>query len=124
MKLAKWGRDLVDSESGQRPTGRNGESLGVQVYHAFRCEFSVLKKSDDATAVNRHQSDPNIASGELALTVDLRAKVLRDKSVLDDLVAAVGGGNPNSYHPDRDEKVSFKQPILSQLYPITRLTKA
>ena len=120
-KLEKWGRDLVDPKSADRPSDRSG-SLGVTIYHAFRCEFGLLKKPNaDAAKIS--------GSAELALTVDLKAKVLRDQSVLSDLVG-VGEPEPNNeremqrqadaanaYNPTREQMVSlyYFNKILSHL---------
>ena len=70
-RLAKWGRDYIDPESGERATDRNGKDLGVTVFRAFSCEFGLNKPPMPK------------APAMLALTVDLRAKLIRSSSVLD-----------------------------------------
>ena len=105
----------------------------IFVYEAFRCEFGVLKRPDDETAkiVSEKKrgekveapeecaimADPKLilgntsvladkakARGVLVLTIDLGAKVIRDKSVLDELVGK--NRDPNSWNPTEVEKVS------------------
>lgn len=82
-RMAKWGREYVNPEKSSTPVDRQGRELGVTIYEAFSCEFGLVrpKTSQPATA-------------HLALTVDLRAKVLRSESLLDQLYE---GDSPNTY---------------------------
>eukprot|EP00957_Ditylum_brightwellii_P209374 15361472-Ditylum_brightwellii.AAC.1 len=79
--MARWGREYIDPKSFQEPTGRDGQSLGVKVFKAYTCEFGL------------HRPTANGGKLSLTLTVDLRAKVLRNKSLLDTLC---DGRNPNN----------------------------
>lgn len=119
-KLPKWGRDLVNPNKVTQLRDM-GKSLGVSIYHAYRCEFSVLKKPDEeSTAIvsEEKKSEEKKAKGVLALTVDLGAKVLRDKSVLNDLVRIGESGSAeeraaaNAYNPSEKVKVSLLYLIL------------
>ncbi|CAJ1932904.1 unnamed protein product [Cylindrotheca closterium] len=128
-KLSRWGRDLIDPNK----VTKHG-SVGVSVYEAYRCEFGVLKKSDDEETTKivskeikvleeqRIATDPKVvlsessvlngkARGVLALTIDLGAKVIRDKSVLDELV---GNRDPHSWNPSDKEKEQAKKNWIGQ----------
>lgn len=70
-RMAKWGREYIDPKSFKDPTDRQGRTLGVRIFRAFSCEFGLHKP---------HGSQPC-----LTLTVDLRAKVIRTKTLIDTL---------------------------------------
>lgn len=100
-ELSRVGRDLVIPNDFTL-----FEKQGVSVYKAVRCEFSILKKQDDETTktVSEENNGKDMKPpGVLALTIDLAAKIIRDTSILDELV---GGRNPMSYNPSESEKVS------------------
>ena len=79
----------MSPEKSTEPCDRNGKSLGVTIYEAFSCEFGMVRpKTNEPTKAH------------LALTVDLRAKVLRSESLLDQLYE---GSNPNSYKFTRQD---------------------
>eukprot|EP00526_Cylindrotheca_closterium_P001827 CAMPEP_0113606254 /NCGR_PEP_ID=MMETSP0017_2-20120614/2758_1 /TAXON_ID=2856 /ORGANISM="Cylindrotheca closterium" /LENGTH=1098 /DNA_ID=CAMNT_0000514789 /DNA_START=150 /DNA_END=3446 /DNA_ORIENTATION=- /assembly_acc=CAM_ASM_000147 len=130
-RLSKWGRDLVNPNKVTRPRG-----LGVSVYEAFRCTFSVLKKPEEENKAAEGLDftvDPKVIlhdesvlngkkPGVLALTVDLGAKVLRDRSVLNELVG--GKEEPDSdaeklaadsWNPTEEEKNSAKKKWEGQI---------
>ncbi|KAL3930479.1 MAG: hypothetical protein SGBAC_011749, partial [Bacillariaceae sp.] len=124
-KLPKWGRDLVNPNMVTQPRAR-GLSLGVSIYHAYRCEFSVLKKPDEESTVivseeKKSEEKKAKVKGVLALTVDLGAKVLRDKSVLNDLVRRGESGSAeeraaaNAYNPSEAEKAAAKREWIGQI---------
>lgn len=66
-RMARWGRAYIDPNVFTEPTDR-GKSLGIKVFRAFHVEFNILR--------------PDATKAQLALTVDLRAKIIRTKSVL------------------------------------------
>mmetsp|Transcript_21287 Transcript_21287/g.46192 ORF Transcript_21287/g.46192 Transcript_21287/m.46192 type:complete len:966 (-) Transcript_21287:493-3390(-) len=71
-RLARWGREYIDPKSWTEPEDRNGRSLGVRVFKAYSCEFGWNKSKP-------LPSEPL----QLVVTADLRAKVMRTKSLLD-----------------------------------------
>lgn len=71
-RMARWGRDFIDPQSFAEPKDRNGISLGVQIFKAYRCNFNLMRQSNTKSAVAR-----------LTLTIDLRAKVIRKSTLLD-----------------------------------------
>jgi len=75
-RLAKWGREFVDPSTCIPAKGRNGEELGVDVYEAHTCTFGLIRRNEEA------------GKTRLALTCDLRAKVIRKKSIRDTLYHA------------------------------------
>jgi len=64
------------------PTDRDGYSLGVRIYEAYRCNFNLMRRSNIENQ-----------TAQLALTVDLKAKVTRTTTVLD----AIYGGDYAQY---------------------------
>lgn len=79
-RLAKWGNSYIDPKSWKEPTDYRGQSLGIMVYRAFDCSFGYVRPKNKSKA-------------QLGLTVDLRAKIMRNRSLLDELC---NGKNPNS----------------------------
>lgn len=82
-RMARWGREYIDPKSETEPVDRNGRSLGVKVFRAYSCEFGM-----HALVKNRKLEKP-----QLTLTVDLCAKILRTKTLLE---AIHNGKNPNN----------------------------
>jgi hypothetical protein len=68
-RLAKWGREYIDAKTMTEPKDKRGNSLGVRVFRAYSCDFGLIR--------------PNGKEAQLALTVDLKAKLIRTKSILD-----------------------------------------
>jgi hypothetical protein len=68
-RLSRWGRDYVDREAPIPAKDRNGNDLGVSIFEAISLAFGVIRVSNGPPV--------------LALTCDLRAKVIRTVSVLD-----------------------------------------
>ncbi len=73
-RMARWGREFIDPQSFTEPKDRNGQSLGVKIFKAYRCNFNLMRQSNTKSAVAR-----------LTLTIDLRAKVIRTSTLLDAL---------------------------------------
>jgi len=71
-RMPRWGRDYIDPKSQKEATDKQGRSLGVNIYRAFSCEFGLARKAFTGPL-------------SLCLTVDLRAKVIRTKSLLHNL---------------------------------------
>lgn len=71
-RMARWGRDYIDPKNYKDPTDRNGSPLGVRVFRAYTCEFG-LHRPDFTSPVS------------LTLTVDLKAKILRQRTVIDQI---------------------------------------
>ena len=91
-RLAKWGREFVDPMA---PIAR--QDLGVSVYKAYSCIFSV--------------TNPNSQGLCLTLTVDLRAKVIRNKSLLDVLYEQKRSHGPFS----RQEQNQLKRQWVGEI---------
>lgn len=105
-KLKKWGREHVDLESKTEPTDRNRRPLGIELYKAYSASFSVaaVPPSKDVSGPMRDRSksgggrpksewrgDADIgsvahgddnATAKLILTVDLKAKIMRTRTLL------------------------------------------
>ena len=88
-RLARWGSEFIDPETSKEPTDRNGNGLGVRVYEAFSCQFGIIRPGDGS------------GPAHLALTVDLRAKIVRTMSVLDHLCEQQ---DPRNWNPSRPEQ--------------------
>ncbi|GAX18425.1 aubergine [Fistulifera solaris] len=73
-RMARWGREFIDPQSFTEPKDRNGQSLGVKIFKAYRCNFNLMRQSNTKSALAR-----------LTLTIDLRAKVIRTATLLDAL---------------------------------------
>lgn len=86
-RMARWGREYIDPKNFTEPYSKQGKKLGVKVFRAYTCEFGLHR--------------PNVGEKQgktsMTLTVDLRAKLLRTKSVLD---ALCQGYDPNTYQFD------------------------
>lgn len=82
-RMAKWGREYIDPKSFTEPKDRQGKSMGVRIFRAYSCEFGLHKPTGQPIS--------------LSLTVDLRAKVIRTRSLLDTLCQ---DKDPNSYRFD------------------------
>lgn len=70
-RLARWGKVYVDTSVPIPGVDNRGDDLGVDVFQAYSCNFSVIRPGGKAK------------SARLALTCDLRAKVIRKNSILD-----------------------------------------
>jgi hypothetical protein len=101
-RLARWGKEFIDPEKFEKPTDRRGNDLGVSVYQAYSTQFNVLKPP----------SENKDGPVQLALTVDLKAKVVRTMSVLDSLV---GRRDPASYKPSFKEIEDAKREWIGQV---------
>eukprot|EP00978_Attheya_sp_CCMP212_P002166 scaffold4463_cov51-Attheya_sp.AAC.9 len=66
----RWGRDYIDPDSISEPKDYKGNSLGVNVFRAFKCEFGLHRKGMNGPL-------------QLGLTVDLGAKLMRTTTLLD-----------------------------------------
>lgn len=82
-RMAKWGREYIDPKSFTEPTDKQGRDMGVRIFRAYCCEFGIHREEGGAPS--------------LSLTVDLRAKVIRTRSLLDTLCE---GRNPKTTHFD------------------------
>jgi hypothetical protein len=87
-RLARWGHEFIDPENMKEPVDKSGNSLGVRVYEAFSCQFNLMKATEKSLP-------------QVALTVDLRAKIVRTHSVMDHLV---GDQSPDRYDPNPQEQ--------------------
>ena len=97
-RLARWGKDYIDSSSMTEPLDRNGRSLGVKVFRAFSCEFGIYKPHGQPT--------------QLTLNVDLRAKIIRSKSLLDNIYE---DSNPNTGRLSDSDKSKFRRMFESEV---------
>jgi len=70
-RMARWGREYIDPKTSTVPLDRQGRSMGVRIFRAFSCEFGVHK--------------PFGKNMSLTLTVDLRAKVIRTRNLLNQI---------------------------------------
>ena len=78
-RMARWGRDFVDPRSFTEPTDRNGNAIGIRVYESYVCSFGMLRPGEGRPA-------------HLALTVDIKAKLMRSRSMLESIC---GDTNPS-----------------------------
>ena len=83
-RMARWGREYIDPKNFTEPQDKNGNDLGVRVYRAYSCEFGL----------HRSSLQGNLS---LTLTVDLRAKILRKRTLLEQITE---GRDPNSARYD------------------------
>lgn len=88
-RLLRWGREYYDRSQPMEAKDRNGIPLGVNIFEAISLSFGLLR--------------PNGAKvPRLALTIDLRAKVIRSKSVLDSMYE--DRKNPNAPYSESEKK--------------------
>jgi hypothetical protein len=66
-RLVRWGREFVDKDAPIPGKDRNGNDLGISIFEAISLSFGIMKTEK--------------AQPFLALTCDLRAKVIRTVSV-------------------------------------------
>lgn len=92
-RMAKWGREYIDPKTWTEPKDNHGRSFGVRVFRAFSCEFGINKLEGQQ-------------QNSLTLTVDLRAKVIRTKSLL---VSLCNGMDPNSVTFDRRDIAHYRK---------------
>lgn len=93
-RMARWGREYIEPKTFTEPVDkRSGEKLGVKVFQAYTCEFGLHR--------------PGVADKRLylTLTVDLKAKLLRTKSLLH---AVAEGADPNSAHYNQSRQKFLK----------------
>ena len=102
-RLARWGTEFIEPTNVTEPKDRNGNGLGVRVYEAFSCQFGCLRPGGEGTPVG---------PVHLALTVDLRAKIVRTMSVLDHLC---GKSDPMNYKPSHHEQKRAKREWIGEV---------
>lgn len=83
-RMARWGKEYIDPKNCSEPKDKQGRSLGVRIFRAYSCEFGITR---------------HLGKSCLSLTVDLRAKVIRTRSLLDNLCQ---DKDPNKYNFDRN----------------------
>ena len=98
-RMARWGRDYIDASSMREPTDNSGRPLGVQVFKAFSCEFNLNRTTTGSTP-----GKPNPI--QLTLLVDLKAKIMRTKSLLETIY---DGMDPNRGIPKAKQGVIQRQ---------------
>jgi hypothetical protein len=99
-RFARWGREFIDPTQVTEPSDRSGNSMGVRVYEAYSCQFNTLRPGDGS------------GPAHLALTVDLRAKIVRTMSVLEHLA---GKGREDSYSPSRHEQDKARREWIGEI---------
>jgi len=98
-RMARWGREYIDPKNWTEPVdNKHGRSMGVRIFRAFCCEFGIHR--------------PLGGDSTLTLTVDLRAKVIRTKSLLDNLC---NGADPHSKRFDRHEMMQANRQFQSEI---------
>jgi hypothetical protein len=70
-RLAKWGKVYIDPNAPLPAVDGRGNDMGVHIFEAYACTFGVV------------QSSKREGPARLALTCDLKAKVIRKMSLLD-----------------------------------------
>ena len=95
--LIKWGRDFIDPNvPSKEARDRDGRSLAT-VFQAYKCNFGIHRRKGPTTAT-------------LTLTVDLKSKVMRSRSVLDEIFAARAIGS----HLSTDDQNYHKRRWIGQ----------
>lgn len=97
-RMARWGRFYIDPKSFTEPRDKFGNNLGVRVFRSYLTEFAVTKPQQGAKP-------------KLTLTVDVRAKLIRTKSVLD---ALYDGKDPNRYRFTEREIEDLKKAWIGE----------
>jgi hypothetical protein len=88
-RLVKWGRVYIDPNAPLPAVDARGNDMGVNIFEAYSCHFGVI------------QNSKKVGPARLALTCDLRAKVIRKISLLDVLYAKRNRDTPFS-RPEQD----------------------
>jgi hypothetical protein len=92
-KLTKWGSEFIHPDHySEPPPDRDGSSMGVTVYRAYKCDFGLVRSKNRSGRVSHTV---------LTLTVDLCAKIMRKTTVLD---AIYDGRNPVPLSPEQARK--------------------
>jgi len=100
-RLARWGTEYIDPQNMKEPVDKQNRPLGVRVYEAYSCQFGFIR--DGVTDRPR-----------VGLTVDLRAKIVRTMSVLDNL-ANVSHQDPANYNPSRQEQDRARRSFIGEV---------
>ncbi len=98
-RLARWGTEYIDPMNMKEPVDKQNRPLGVRVYEAYSCQFGFIRNGDDDTP-------------RVGLTVDLRAKIVRTMSVLDNLA---NGQDPKYYNPSHSEKERARRQFIGEV---------
>lgn len=96
-RMARWGRDFVDPKSFREPQDRNGRSHGIRIYESYVCTFGMLRPSAGGPA-------------HLALTVDIKAKLMRSKSLLE----AIANGDPRRMFLNQQQQNQMKRQWIGE----------
>jgi hypothetical protein len=96
-RMARWGHDFVDPKSFREPQDRNGRSHGIRVYESYVCTFGMLRPGAGGPA-------------HLALTVDIKAKLMRSKSLLD----MIADGDPRRMLLDQQRQNQMKRQWIGE----------
>jgi len=97
-RMARWGRDFVDPKSFTEPTDRNGNNIGIRVYESYVCSFGMLRPGVGGPA-------------HLALTVDIKAKLMRSKSMLETICRDV---NPSQARFNPRDQAEIKRQWIGE----------
>jgi len=105
-RMARWGREYIDPKSFTDPVDNQGRSYGVKLFRAYSCDFGLFRPR------------PNSKQLEVCLTVDLRAKVMRTKSLLHALIEQVRRGrfeDPIKMRWSNQDKLQAKKKWQSEV---------
>lgn len=106
QRLAKWGHAYVDPKSFQ-------ETRGVRIFKAYVCEFGFIMSRDSGTTNNTNKK-----MKQLALTVDVRARLQRSKSLLD--MIREDNRNNDDYSRDAMERLKRRYCGQTVIYTIDK----
>lgn len=89
--LVRWGKEYVFRDGAMPMKDRNNNDLGVSLFEAFSLSMGIVKDG---------RKPP-----QLTLTCDLRAKVIRNVTVLDAIYESCGGSQSKKYSQQEQEKL-------------------
>ena len=98
--LVKWGRDFIDPNVRPKEAkDRDGKKLAT-VFRAYKCNFGIHRRKGPTKAT-------------LTLTVDLKSKVMRARSVLDEIFAGRAiGSHLSTYDQNYYRRMWIGQTVI------------
>lgn len=100
-RMVRWGKQYIDPKSFTVPKNkRTGKDVGVKIFEAYQVEFSVGRPTGGASAP------------KLMLHVDLRAKVIRTKSLLH---ALARNGDPRNCRFSPQDMAALKRQWIGEI---------
>ncbi|CAB9523207.1 Piwi-like protein 1 [Seminavis robusta] len=106
-KLTKWGTEFIDPTQYTEPTDWRGNSLGITIYRAYSCDFGLDR--------SKLRAPGQVSATHLTLTVDLRSKIMRSTSLLDEIYGNNVGRHLSDHEKDKLKRQWEGQVVIYKL---------